>query len=64
MQLLDNWLTVWKKSYSARLMEIATALSFLPVPWWVPVIPLALAYALRFVAQKGLSLPDDDEALA
>lgn len=71
-RLVANWRAVAARSWSLHLMGVSGALQtaylYWPtldfLPWWSSLAVLAAAMALRFVAQRGLSLPatDTDEA--
>ncbi|WP_066920170.1 hypothetical protein [Methylobacterium sp. CCH5-D2] len=64
-RLVANWREVAARSWSLHLMGVSGALQsvylYWPnldvLPWWSSLAVLAAAMALRFVAQRGLSLP-------
>lgn len=69
MQLLDNARDIVTKSWSMRLIAVATAaewaISYIPmaadVPRWLIIALLVLAAGARVVAQEGLSLPEGED---
>lgn len=77
MTLVENWKEVFRRAWSVRLMALAFLLSFaevalplaegvLPIgPGWFAALSglaTAGAFVTRFVAQRGLSLPLEEEA--
>jgi hypothetical protein len=64
----DHW-TVLRKSWSVRLMWLSgvlqAAYNYWPnldfLPWWSSLAVLGLAFGARFIAQRGLSIPEESE---